>query len=236
MKSLSYILISIFFVAIIVKAQDDYNIVRVELGYGSYNMSDLEDVQNYIIEIYSQYQIPVASVDNFPPFWNFQIQYARKLNESFSLSGFFGFASTGGRVHYSDYSGEIESDQVVSANFYGAGGEYIFNPIEPFKYFISFQASIIFSSLELNDMIRIYNETTNSTTKLNSTGVGIEPSVGLEFNLMSVLFRFEAGLFLNFQGAFYFEEDPDVEFELEGKEISPNWMGYRIGFSIGYGF
>lgn len=236
MKTLSNLLISILLLTVIVCAQDDNNFVRVKLGYGSYDMNDLEDVQNFLIDVYSQYQIPVVSVDNFPPFWNFQIQYARKLNNSFSLSGFFGYASTGGRVHYSDYSGEIKSEQLVSANFYGAGGEYIFNPAEPFKYFISFQASIIFSSLELNDMIRIYDETTSSTTKLNSTGIGIEPSAGLEFNLMSILFRFEVGLFLDFEGTFYFEEDPDVEFKIDGNEISPNWMGYRIGFSIGYGF
>jgi hypothetical protein len=222
--------------AVFVHAQDDNNFIRAKLGYGSYYMSDLEEVQNYLIDYYAQYQIPISSVDNFPPYWNFQIQYARKLNDSFSLSGFYGYASTGGRVHYLDYSGEIKSDQVVSANFYGAGGEYIFNPSEPFKYFISFQASIVFSSLEIKDLFRIYNDATSSTTKLSSNSVGFEPAAGLEFNLMALLLRFEAGVFFNFEGTFYFEEDPDVDFKLEGNEISPNWMGYRIGFSIGYGF
>jgi hypothetical protein len=236
MKVFNVLVVSILLLSGVIRAQDNYNLIRLKLGYGSYNMSDLERIQNFLIDIYAQQQIFVTAVDKFPPYWNYQVQFLRKLNDSFGLSGFFGYASTGGRIHYSDYSGEIKSDQVVSANLYGAGCEYIFNPSEPFKYFIAFQASIIFSSLELNDMIRIYSETASATTKLNSTGVGIEPSAGLEFNLMSLLFRFEAGVFFNFEGTFYFEEDPDVDFKLEGNEISPNWMGYRIGFSIGYGF
>lgn len=236
MKNLYYLLLSIFYFTVIGQAQDNYNVIIIKLGYGSYDMSDMERVQDFLIDLYSQQQIPLASVDNFLPYWNYQIQYARKLNDSFKLSGFLGYASTGGRVHYSDYSGELKSDQTVTANFFGTGFEYYINSSEQIRYFIAAHISIIFSSLEISNLMRIYDQSSSSTNKFNSTGFGIEPSTGVEFYLMSILLRFEAGFLLNTQGTFYFKENPDIKFKLNGKEISSDWMGYRIGFSIGYVF
>jgi len=236
MKTFSLLVVNLLLLSGAVCAQDNYNFIRLKLGYGSYNMSDLERIQNLLIDIYSQQQIPVTAVDKFPPYWNYQVEFLRKLNDSFGLSGFFGYASTGGRIHYSDYSGEIKSDQTVTANLYGIGVEYYFNPLESLRFFSSVNFSLIFSSLELNDFFRIYNESTGSITKFNSFGIGIEPSVGIEYEISSLLFRFDLGLLLNGQGAFYFEEQPDVALKINGDEISPDWMGYRFGFSVGFVF
>ena len=234
MKSLSCIFITIIILTVNSRAQD--NFISVKAGYGAYGMNDLERIQNFLVEYYAQQQLPVSSVDNFSPYWNYQVQFSRKLSESFNLKGFYSFASTGGRVHYSDYSGEIKSEQIVSASFLGIGLEYFFNRMESFRYFTAIQTSVVFSSLDINDLFRIYNQSTKDVTQFNSTGFGIEPLVGAEFDIMSILFRLEFGFLFNASGAFYFSEDSDIELKIEGKEISPNWMGYRIGFSIGFGF
>ena len=77
MKTFSLLVVNLLLLSGAVCAQDNYNFIRLKLGYGSYNMSDLERIQNLLIDIYSQQQIPVTAVDKFPPYWNYQVEFLR---------------------------------------------------------------------------------------------------------------------------------------------------------------
>lgn len=236
MKLVIYALTGILFLSNIATAQRNDNNIRIKLGYGSYDMGDIEYLQKILKDIYMQQQIPATIVDQFPSYWNFQLQYSRKINDSFNTMFFLGYSSTGGRLHYSDYSGEVKSDQIVAANFYGAGIEYYFNPLESFRYFGAVQICLLYSSLELSYFFKVYDTTDNLTTSFRSFGIGVEPLVGIEYGLSPLLFRFEIGLLLSGQGTFYFNEQNDVPLKINQKEISPNWTGYRAGLSVGYEF
>ncbi|MBK7228122.1 MAG: hypothetical protein IPH97_04475 [Ignavibacteriales bacterium] len=236
MKKLFYVFIGIMLFSIVLYSQDQYNFIRIKGGYGSYSMYDMENIQNFIVSAYKQQNIKASTVDQFPSFWNFELQFSRNLFNSIYITGSMGFSSTGGRVHYRDFSGEVKLDQLVKANSFGLGVEYCFNPAESFKYYTGLHFNLVFSTLEMNDFIRIYNETNNEVTKFESSGVGFEPLGAIEYELEPFFFRLEMGFLLNLNGPYYLQDSNDLILKVSGDEISPDWTGYRFGFSFGIGF
>ena len=223
MKNLFCVFIGIVLFSKVIYSQDQYNLIRIKGGYGSYSMGDMEKIQNFIVSTYKQQNIKASVVDKFPSFWNFELQFSRNLFNSFYIIGSMGFSSTGGRVHYGDFSGEVKLDQLVKANSFGLGAEYCFNPEETLKYYTGLHFNLVFSTLEMNDFIRIYNETDKQVTKFESSGFGFEPLMAIEYELEPFFFRLDMSFFLNLNGPYYFQDSNDLELKLDGNEVSPDW-------------
>lgn len=88
--------------------------IRAYVGLESHRMGDLRDLQDAARASYQAQGIDAEIVDDFGPRFSAGLEATllRTRNESFGLGA--GFSSTGGRVHYGDYSGEIATDFVVS--------------------------------------------------------------------------------------------------------------------------
>jgi hypothetical protein len=74
-------------------------------------MSDLKNIQNSFSPIAHQIQ-------NFPPYFFYRGRVMMEINH-FRAGLAYGFASTGARSDYEDYSGHLRMDQKVSSNNIG---------------------------------------------------------------------------------------------------------------------
>ena len=94
--------------------------VRFQTGYGFYNMKSMESFQNDLLN--SIFLVQLKTVQSFPPYVNFEFQFANSFSSEINGGIFFQFLSTGGRVAVSDYSGEINIDQIIN----GYNGGFLF--------------------------------------------------------------------------------------------------------------
>ncbi len=90
-------------------------ILSVNSGYGSYNMADMKTFQN---QIASSFPVKPSTDPSFPSYWFFDINAKTVFKNHFLLGASLASGSTGGRVYYSDYSGSIGSDQLLSFQSY----------------------------------------------------------------------------------------------------------------------
>ncbi len=172
------------------------------MGYGSYGMNTLESLQDELVDEFSLIAPSVIAVESFPAHWNYQISFSRKLNAGLKIGLFIGYGSTGGRIHYSDYSGEIKSDQIVTFKSFGGLVEFLLGKTESLNFVISLQTGVLFSDLTLTNSFSIYSETETAEIEFESTGIGFEPAFGIEFPLLPLLFRLDLGFQISMNSTF----------------------------------
>ena len=83
----------------------------LKIGYGSYGMKDLKDIQNDALR---DFGIQSAAItESFPMYFNYAFTILTKptLNRSIKLE--FGMSSTGSRIAAADYSGNFRYDQLA---------------------------------------------------------------------------------------------------------------------------
>lgn len=89
--------------------------VSVNMGQGSYKMSALKDYTDYLRTTTG---VNAKIISDFPSYLFYELN-AQWVNDKNLLAGFnYNFGSTGARVNYSDYSGSINSDLLLSFNSY----------------------------------------------------------------------------------------------------------------------
>ena len=110
--------IGIYFIFLLVNISNSFAqgiSFRFQAGYNMHNMAQLKKMQMGLAEsISDETGIPVKVVDDFPSFYNFQVQFLVTTPELFSTGMYIDYCSTGGRIHYKDYSGEYGFDQILT--------------------------------------------------------------------------------------------------------------------------
>ncbi len=76
-------------------------------------MTQLKGLQS----LFNNTWIGTRTIDSFPAYYNYQIQAAYYFSPDFLAGVYTDYTSTGGRVDYKDYSGEMRNDMTVSRIF-----------------------------------------------------------------------------------------------------------------------
>jgi hypothetical protein len=145
------------------------------------------------------------------------------------------YTSTGGRVHYEDYSGEIKFDQVASCYSFGAFLLLGLTTEEWFMLDFSLSPRIIFSNLKNEFLFKVGNQIQKEEYEFFSTSTALEaaliPSVRLGvFNIglpVSYLLAFPS--FLE-----YYEVGNVFLVNKNNDRVTINWSGFRVGLLVKY--
>jgi len=87
----------------------------LNIGYATFNMQDIRNLQS---QLCNSYPVDSKIVESFPGYLNMSGNvYFNNPNIYYGL--YFGHTSTGGRISYSDYSGSLSSDQLITMNYVG---------------------------------------------------------------------------------------------------------------------
>jgi hypothetical protein len=239
-KTSTLLLAVIFFLLYSLNGKTEAQIF-VKLNYDFYNMSDLKDLQSEFLSDLTIQGIDAQITESYPAHLGFQIGLLFLLNPSGDrdlwLGGSYDYATTGGRVHYSDYSGEVKVDQV--ANAYTVSGIISLSAShhEFLKLNVSLSAGLIFSDLDTELLIRIGDEEQKETLSFSSLSFGLEPAITPSI----VLSNFNLGLSISYLVSIpssleYNRNRNAYLINKNGDKVSIDWSGVKLGLLIMYTF
>jgi len=204
--------------------------VTYSLGYGDYKMSDMKDLLNERFSSVKPFIGKIKVLDNFPGYLthNIDASYHLKMHE---MGVTFTYLTTGGKLGYSDYSGEYEEKMTLKGYRMGLFYRYNFTEISltnstAITFFGDISPALIISDLTYNGYLRIGDEITSSEEEIsgNSTNFSILPQFGIKLKIpYNLSFIISAGYDFNLKG------------ELNNKANTKiDWSGLRAKCGISY--
>lgn len=231
-----YILLFILFASIISGTKAQFTIAYSP-GYGSYKMDDLKSLLNNMTSNASGQLngVPVKVVDNFPGYIAHSVDLSYRISRhEFGLRGTY--LTTGGKVAYSDYSGEYYGK--LTLNGYRFGLNYRFYiPAADFgnsgslSFFLEASPGITFSNLKSKEYLRILDQEQNVDENLDmdATGVSLLPQIGLKWDITS-------NIGVHVSGGYDFQLGSKFKSEGEKTMLKSDWSGIRINGGVSYTF
>lgn len=211
--------------------------IRFRLSQNNLDMQDLKNFENNIFANLKNNGISAKKFGSYPNASGYQIQIARSIDSTSYLGLLGDFCSTGSRIHYEDYSGELLTDQVVSRRSLGIFLELTSKPFHIFSLCLTTKLFYIRSELEINSKIRVYDEKADEKNYFNSNDINIAPSIAFQMKYLHILIRLEFG----YEHSIYsnsFDKrgnQKESQFQLY-KPINAKWDGLRKGLLIGIYF
>jgi hypothetical protein len=202
-------------------------------------MSDLKGVQNELLNDMTLNNIPAKIIDSYPSYYGFKggLLIPLQEQESYTISagGIAEYTSTGGRIHYQDYSGEIRADQIVEAWSLGGMIEYKIHYSEVFDLLLQGSTQYFFSSLKYTLILQVGNNNDTEKPQFHSSSFGIEPCI-----IPTVkYYGFQLGLSLSY--LFFIPTNLEYDqvsnaylLNKHGDKVNIDWSGFRIGVLISY--
>lgn len=177
---------------------------------------------------------PVAVVDDFPPFLALRSSVAATFGAvRVGVEG--GFGSTGGRLHYADYSGEEFVNRQTSRTHAGVFVAGTLARSGPLSGYAGLHARVSFVRVDLEQARTFYDEPPGGPARerYRGTPLSIEPELGLTADVAPRLFlRFGAGYEVGLGGALR-GEGGGVTTGAGREPVGSAWNGLRVGLALG---
>lgn len=240
-KKLIYIFILFFVFGLKITFSQSYISLRTTGEYNIFSMSDLKKVQTEIQSDMINSGIPASIVESFPPYFGLQLEIvlpatfinAADLNYGFLID----FSSTGGRVDYKDYSGEVKFDQVVKAFSFGVLIEFQKIKNEHLFFTYGLKVPLIIASLDNKGTTIIGDNYSENNFKFNSFSVGIEPNFNLFYAVNNFIFGVSLGYLICIPSNYTYSENSDAFLQKRnGDPVTIGTNGLRLGLKVGYNF
>jgi hypothetical protein len=201
-------------------------------GVGNYKMSKLKEFNQQFL--YTNPNLGLKIVNDFPVRPYYGIEFSDRVKKV-ELGGEIFYNTTGSKINYTDYSGDLSMIQRVgSTSFGGFMRCYLLKSNNFFwKFRLGLSASV--SDLELTQSIRIFKESQTESYEFKSSefrgNTGTEFSYVLRRVCFSAFFTLEQTLFAS---GFKWTENQEAKFlNNRGEELKPNWSGYLVGLKLG---
>lgn len=202
------------------------------LGFGTFRMQSMKELQRVMI---ANTDLNAQATDNFGAYVQFGLNVVSDLGENTRIGCFIEHGSTGGRVAYSDYSGEFLMDTPLNYNAFG-GLFYHHQPIKEstLQYVAGAELHMLMTNMKLQAYTKINNTTERSEDKFNSYGLGLKPFVGLQYPLMDFPTTLSLGYLLDTNYPFHVPGEPKQQLVINSnnKTVQPGWGGLRINLSV----
>ena len=192
--------------------------LKVELSYGfaTYSMKDIKLLNKDILK-----SLPVDArvTDNFPgqPYYDAGVYYPLSHITMFGIN--CSYHTTGSRISYIDYSGELRIDNVISA--YSPGLVLGFMILEK-KIKVEEENTISISFTKLKMEEDILGQKVNYTLK--SYSPQFEPRIKASANIGSFSFGIKGGYLIDFKGKTRFDKYiGEIVKKRDDEEVKTNW-------------
>lgn len=217
--------------------QNDLSL-KLFLGYNFYRFSDLKEFQKDLhSEIDNIYRINSRNVSSFPPYLNFQLRILSKsINfgvENFSSGAFIEYSSSGSRIYYGDFSGELIAEQ--SIRIYSAGLSFEKNVFIGNDIKLNLGVNIPISYTTLNNILSVRNN--KDEALYESFTLGFEPFVGSYYYLGNYSIGIEIAYRATSSSDYSLENDDKVILQkADGEDVNNGINGFKIGLLVNIEF
>lgn len=200
--------------------------IFVETNFNTFSHSKLSDFQKEFKEDIEP--IPIKTTDNFPANIGFTLGYEIvKSNTSIFLS----YNSTGGKLSYSDYSGNIKLEESLNAITFG--GIYFANLSEKKDFRLGLKAFSMFSSLAIESYSKIENSIDEDFIEFNSFDIGFGALINYEYPLSFLILKANIGFDVVFGGKLKFKDNNKAHLiNNSDEDVTTGWSGLRTGLGI----
>jgi len=207
--------------------------VSAGAGVGWFSMSELGKFQK---TIQSSYPVDAKITEEFPAYVIYDAAIFWKLHSNGFLGLYYQYGSTGGRVHYEDFSGEVYSDQLLHYNTLALSVGQGFSFENNLQFRVDLHPGVTFTSLEIIEGGRIGNESRRDSYKFHSINATLQPTVELHKTWGQFGIKVYAGFHIAaYSGKLKFEENKNSYLTGGGNDpIVANWNGFRLGLTGTY--
>jgi hypothetical protein len=228
-------IIKIFLILVLVQTAAAQNFkIGLNVGYGTYQMNDLQQLQSSAAYEYSNFH--VEEVQKFPGYINYSASFDYFLNSKNLLGLHAAYFTTGGRNHVADYSGEYYLNMPVNAYNLGLQYQNIFRTENKISYYARMKGGISFSNLTIDESITIHQvDSASSSYAFVATSFFAEPSLGILYALGdNFKINFSLGYQVDIPGALHTKGNREEIMGSSDSHIHCNWSGLRIEAGLAY--
>jgi len=186
------------------------------IGYGSYQLDDIKELQHSLINIYG-----LQETDCFPNYITHSVSLGYNTKQHY-FGANFSYLTTGGRLHRADYSGSYSVDMVMNGYRLGAFYRYHFNTgFTPLSVYFQFSPGVLFSRLQIDEKMSIYTDSAQETTNFKGVGMYLEPTLGARYQLSK-------GVQVYFGGGYEFDFFGTLKVSGNETTLKAHWNGFRF--------
>lgn len=212
--------------------------VAGEIFYGTFKMKSIKDYQHGIVVWPAPDEFKV--VDNFPAYIGYNFLAGYNVSPRLSLGIRLQYTSTGGRVAYGDYSGELIVDQLLHGYSAGINSTYRLTNPSDWDVYMSFTAGAMRTSLTNVYSFHLFDQSPSIYEyRFRSYNYFFNPAITVKRRFNDHL-GFYASLGYEFQIHRTLRSSINDEWYLktmDGKDdVVAEWDGLRIGIGISYHF
>jgi hypothetical protein len=202
--------------------------VAFQMGVATYRMKSQKDLQ----DDFRGQVLPWKPVDEFPPYWIYGGSLSLHLAPRFGTSVSFEYGSTGGKLHYEDYSGSAHFTQRLRYTQFALGMFVQVNRSDRWPIFITVPVSISRTREELSYSVVVGSSKEEDSESFKAINLGIRPGVMMHRRLNAFVFQANLGCELQLPGRL--ESDGGQILLLEnGDNVYAQWSGLRASLGIG---
>lgn len=222
-KTKKHRLIFVLLILIGTKAFSQGGYCALNIGYGTYSMTELKERRDKSVE---RMPFDAKVVDDYPGFLYFRPEIYFKFGNGALFGLGFGYNSTGSRIAYSDYSGEYEADLIVSAySLRLIMGGYFINKTK-FGAGAYFQIEPNLSQYKVEEYLQIYDVTQYDQSKTKNYNINLELGLNSYYQISNRFFG-------NLNAGYCFYEIYDL---FNNNAPTMDWRGLRISLGVSYKF
>jgi hypothetical protein len=200
--------------------------IYVSVVAGTYLMSDMKDFQK---QHASMGLLPLKIVSSFPPSLQAEAGFAYGLYDGEkTIGGYVNYAFTHGRMHYADYSGDLEYN--LDLKRVGLG----FRGTHRIAKGLSIYAKLGFSvtTLDLNGQTLLANGALSEDSEtFDAYGLTFEPGLQWEYPYKRFTFYVNGGFEVSANGKTMYDDEAYLVDNSEDP-VKIDWTGARLGVGI----
>ncbi|GGF50759.1 hypothetical protein [Echinicola rosea] len=208
------------------------NTLMFRVGMGTYSMKSQKLFQQ---DFMKNSPIPYAKTHTFPPFATFGSALGFNVSKHASIGLWVEYTSTGGRLHYQDYSGHALMDQVLKSFQIGPFMQYRINKSVEWPIYLTLHSSVASISEEMTSEFEIEDNFESENYKLKGINYGLRPGIIIAHEVKPFIIQFGLGGEIQFHGDMKVVSDNDITFRTsDGNNLASQWDGLRMTLGIGF--
>lgn len=222
-----YLFFIFMIIPILVMSQNSSLLFRV--GVATFNMKTQKEFQKGFMQ---STDLPLKPVHTFPAYLTFGGEVAFKTFDQSAMGLWIDYTSTGGTLHYKDYSGYARMDQLMKCLQPGFFYQRQINTSSMWPFFITSHFSVVFSRETIRTELVVGATQAVEQIALKSVNFGFRPGVMLQRKFDKFVAQANLGYELHSNGQLKTDDDT-VLTTPDGKDLAVQWGGLRFGVGFG---